>query len=222
MNTSLVLMVLGAARAVFSVLLSTSSSSVSSLVYTYTEIFLDSACLFLMMMMMRVLSIVVVSVLPTIVELLELVLCNYLVSLVLGSLEGGEGGTSGVLAFHVVYLSLSSLDIHLHADLLRFGVVVLDVLEGGEGGVSSVLLLHVELLSPVPVNDTLANLLGTQVVADSVYSAFCFVLMASSTWSFSPISTSTLFLIILTQVLIVGAYSAFCFVLSAFNDTLAN
>ena len=33
---------LGAARAVFSVLLSTSNSSVSSLVYTCTEIFLDS------------------------------------------------------------------------------------------------------------------------------------------------------------------------------------
>jgi hypothetical protein len=39
-------------------------------------------------------------------------------------------------------------------------VILLDVLEGGEGGVSSVLLLHVKLLSPVPVTDTLANLLG--------------------------------------------------------------
>jgi hypothetical protein len=77
-------------------------------------------------------------------------------------------------------------------------MVVLDVLEGGESSVSSVLLLHVELLSPVPVNDTLANLLGilflrigTQVLMVSVFSAFCFVLTASSTWSFSAISTST-------------------------------
>ena len=127
------------------------------------------------------------------------------------------------------FLSLSSLSVYLHTDLLKFSVNVLDVLEGGEGGVSSVLLLHVELLSPVPVNDTLANLLGvlflrmgTQVVAVSVYSAFCFVLMASSTWSFSSISTSTLFLVMLAQVMIVGAYSAFCFVLSAYNDTSAN
>jgi hypothetical protein len=194
-----------------------------------TAFFLDSSGLFLLMMMVLALSVVVVSVLLQHVELLELVPGNHLVSLVLGSLEGGEGGASGFLAFHVMYLSLSSLNIYLHADLLRFGVVFLDVLEGGEGGVSSVLLLHVKLLSPVPDNDTLANLLGvlflrmgTQVVAVCVYSAFCFVLMASSTWSFSSISTSTLFLIMLAQVLIVGMYSAFCFVLSAFNYTLAN
>ena len=88
------LMFLGAARAVFSVLLSTSNSSVSSLVYTSTEIFLDSVLkvnsaavclgssgLFLMMMMLA-LSVVVVSVLLQHVELLELVPGNHLVSLV--------------------------------------------------------------------------------------------------------------------------------------------
>jgi hypothetical protein len=44
----------GSEGGVSSVLLSTASSSDSSLDYTFTEIFLDSACLFLMMMMMRV------------------------------------------------------------------------------------------------------------------------------------------------------------------------
>ena len=118
-----------------------------------TSIFLDSSGLFLLMMMVLALSVVVVSVLLQHVKLLELVPGNQLVSLLLGSLEGGEGGASSVLAFHVIfYLSLSSLSVYLHTDLLKFSVVVLDVLEGSEGGVNSVLLLHVELLSPVPVN----------------------------------------------------------------------
>jgi hypothetical protein len=81
-------------------------------------------------------------------------------------------------AFHVnVFLSLSSLSVYLHTDLLKFSVVGLDVLEGGEGGVSSVLLLHVELLSPVPVNGHLGNFfvvlvlrMGTQEVVVSVLS----------------------------------------------------
>jgi hypothetical protein len=116
-----------------------------------TAIFLVSSGLFWVMMKVLALRVVVVSVLRQHVELLELVLGSQLVSL--GSLEGGEGSASGVLAFHVIlYLSLSSLSVYLHTDLLKFSVVVLDVLEGSEGGVDSVLLLHVELLSPVPVN----------------------------------------------------------------------
>ena len=71
------------------------------------------------------------------------------VGLVLGSLEGGEGGASGVLAFHVVHLSLSSLNSDLHVDPLGLGVVVLDVLGGGEGGVQRS-AVHVKLLSLVP------------------------------------------------------------------------
>ena len=59
----------------------------------------------------------VVSVLLQHVELLELVLGIQLVSL--GSLEGGEGSASGVLAFHVIlFLRLSSLSVYLHTDLL--------------------------------------------------------------------------------------------------------
>ena len=46
LGSQLVHVDLGAARAVFSVLLYTSISSVLSLVYTYTEIFLDSACFY--------------------------------------------------------------------------------------------------------------------------------------------------------------------------------
>ena len=64
--------------------------------------------------------------------------------------------------------------------------------------------------------------MGTQVLMVSVYSAFCFVLMPSLTWSFSAVSTSTLFLVMLAQVMIIGAYSAFCLVLSAYNFTSAN
>ena len=96
-----------------------------------TAIFLDSAGLFLLMMMMRVLSVVVVSFLLLYVELLELVPCKHLVSLVLGGLEGGEGGVSSVLAFHVVFLSLGSLNVHLHGDLLGFGVLVLNDNDAG-------------------------------------------------------------------------------------------
>jgi hypothetical protein len=62
-------------------------------------------------------------------------------------------GVSSVLLVHINLLSLVYHD-------KRLGSLVLDVLEGGEGIASSVLLLHIELLSPVPVNDTLANLLG--------------------------------------------------------------
>ena len=63
-----------------------------------------------MMMKVLVLSVIVVSVLLQYVELLKLVLGDQLVNDILGSLEGGEGSASGVLAFHVVfYLSLSSL-----------------------------------------------------------------------------------------------------------------
>ena len=59
----------------------------------------------------------VVSVLLQHVELLELVLGIQLVSL--GSLEGGEGSASGVLAFHVIlFLRLGSLSVYLHTDLL--------------------------------------------------------------------------------------------------------
>ena len=76
----------GGEGVVSSVLLSTASSSDSSQDCAFTEIFLDSACLF-SMMMVRVLSIVVVSVLPPIVELLELVLGNHLVSLLLDVIE---------------------------------------------------------------------------------------------------------------------------------------
>ena len=97
-STWLYLTVLGAARAVFSILLSTSNSSVSSLVYTCTEIFLDSVLnvnstaiflgssgLFLMMMMVLALSVVVVSVLLQHVDRLELVSGNHLVNLFLMS-----------------------------------------------------------------------------------------------------------------------------------------
>jgi hypothetical protein len=47
----------------------------------YTEVFLDSACFFLMMMMVQMLRIVVISVLLPIVELLELGTCGHLVSI---------------------------------------------------------------------------------------------------------------------------------------------
>ena len=40
-------------------------------------------------------------------------------------LEGGEGDVSSVLAFHIVFLSLSSLNVHLHGDPLGHGVAVL-------------------------------------------------------------------------------------------------
>jgi hypothetical protein len=80
-------------------------------------------------MMVLVLSVVVVSVLLLHVELLELVPGNHLVSLVIGGLEGGEGGASGVLAFHVMLLSHSSLNIHL-GDLV--GDLVLDTGDGGQ------------------------------------------------------------------------------------------
>ncbi len=59
------------------------------------------------MMMVLALSVVVVSVLLLHVELLELVPGNHLVSL--GSLEGGEGSASSVLAFHVNLLPQSQL-----------------------------------------------------------------------------------------------------------------
>ena len=84
---------------------------------------------------------VVVSVLLQYVELLELVLGDQLVNDILGSLEGGEGSASGVLAFHVVfYLSLSSLSFYL-------GELVLDTLGGGEGCVFSIQLHYGDLLS---------------------------------------------------------------------------
>jgi hypothetical protein len=118
---SLVLDVLGGGEGcVSSAMLSTASSSDSSLDYTFTEIFLDSACLFSMMMMMRVLSIVVVSVLPPTVELLELVPCNHLVSLVLDVLGGGGGVVSSVSLSTASssVLSLSMTPCELVGDLV--------------------------------------------------------------------------------------------------------
>ena len=101
---------------------------------------------------MRVLSVVVASVLLLHVELLELVPCNHLVSLVLDVLVGGEYRRLQRSAFRGELLRFSPCK-----HLVNF---VLDVVGGGEGGVSSFLLFHVNLLSPVPSNDTLANLLG--------------------------------------------------------------
>jgi hypothetical protein len=49
--------------------------------------------------------------------------------LVLDVLEGGEGDVSSDLLLHIGLLSPGSLSEHLHGDLLRLGVVVLDVLE---------------------------------------------------------------------------------------------
>ena len=83
------------------------------------------------MMMMRVSSVVVVSFLLLYFELLELLPCNQLVSLVLDGLEGGEGDVFSVLAFHVVFLSLCSLNVHLHGDLLGFGVLILNDNDAG-------------------------------------------------------------------------------------------
>ena len=77
----------GGEGGVSSVLLSTASSSDSSLDYTYAEVFLDSACFFLMMMMVQLLRIDVISVLLPIVELLKLSTCNHLVSILLDVLE---------------------------------------------------------------------------------------------------------------------------------------
>ena len=96
--------------------------------------------------------------LPRLDGLHNLVLLSSLdVKVFVDDLEGGEDSVSSVLLVHVVFLSHGSLNIHIHGDLFRLGVVVPDALEGGEGGVSCVLLLHDKLLSSVPVNDTLAT-----------------------------------------------------------------
>ena len=88
----------GGKGSVSSVLLSTVSSSDSSLDCTYAEVFLDSACFFSMMMMVRVLRIVVVSVLPPIVELLERGPCNHHVSSLLDVL-GAVGASFPAYCF---------------------------------------------------------------------------------------------------------------------------
>ena len=93
----------GGKGSVSSVLLSTVSSSDSSLDCTYAGVFLDSACFFSMMMMVRVLRIVVVSVLPPIVELLERGSCNHHVSSLLDVLGGG-----GCIVFSVLLSTASS------------------------------------------------------------------------------------------------------------------
>jgi hypothetical protein len=86
-------------------------------------------------------------------------------------LEGGEGNFSSVLAFHVVLLRLSSLNVHLHGDPLGLGVavlvglllnVVLDILENvcpsvdGELGLGVLLCLgslhNLVLLGSLHVN----------------------------------------------------------------------
>ena len=96
------------------------------LIFSVSALSMDMFTAILLDMLVKVVDegagveVVVVSVLLLHVELLELVLGNQLVSLLLGSLEGGEGSVSGVLAFHVIfYLSLSSLSVYLHTDLLR-------------------------------------------------------------------------------------------------------
>jgi hypothetical protein len=109
-------------RAVSSVLLSTLNFSVfssteiflDSVLLNSAAIFLDSSGLFWMMMKVLVLRVVVVSVLLQHVELLELVPGNQLVNFLLGSFEGGEGSASG-------YLSLGSLSLYLHTELLSCG-----------------------------------------------------------------------------------------------------
>ena len=68
---------------------------------------------------------------------------------------------SSVFVVSIPLLHVELLGLVSGKHLVNF---VLDVLSGGEGGVSSVLLLHVELLSPVPVNDTLANFVGDLVL----------------------------------------------------------
>jgi hypothetical protein len=74
-----------------------------------------------MMMMVLVLGVLVVSVLFLHVKLLELVPGNQL-GFLLRSLDGGEGSASSVLALHVNFLlSLGSLSVCLHTDLLSCG-----------------------------------------------------------------------------------------------------
>ena len=113
-----------------------------------------------MMMMMRVLSVVVVSVPLLLVELLELVPCNHLVSLVLDVLEGGGGVISSVLlsAASSSVLSLSMTPCKLVGDL------VLDNVDPSVGGqlVLGVLLrldglLNLVLLGNLHVNFVLDN-----------------------------------------------------------------
>jgi hypothetical protein len=73
---------------VSSVMLFTAGSSDLSLGNGYAEVFLDLACLFLVMMMMvQLLRIVVISFLLLIVGLLELSTCKHLVSNLLDVLE---------------------------------------------------------------------------------------------------------------------------------------
>ena len=64
------------------------------------------------------------------VVLPELVLVGEHVGyLVLDVLEGGEGDVSSDLLLHIGLLSPCSLSEHLHGDLLRLGVLVLDFLD---------------------------------------------------------------------------------------------
>jgi hypothetical protein len=113
-------MVFGEARAVCPVFCFPRSFSDLSLSYTYTETFLDLACLFSMAMMVQVLSIVVVvSVLLPIVELLELGPCNHLVRLLLDVIEGGGGVISSVL------LSTASSSVQVACELV--GILILRV-----------------------------------------------------------------------------------------------
>jgi hypothetical protein len=113
-----------------------------------------------MMMMMRVLSIVVISVLPPTVELLELIPCNHLVSFLLDVLEGGGGVVSSVLLSTASssVLSLSMTPCELVGDLVLENVgpsvdgqLVLGVLLRLDG------LLNLVLLGNLHVNFVLGN-----------------------------------------------------------------
>ena len=65
------------------------------------------------------------------IELLGLFFYKHHVNFVLDVLGGGEGGVSSFLLLHGDLLSLSSHHVHLHGDLLRLGVVVLNDNDAG-------------------------------------------------------------------------------------------
>ena len=69
----------------------------------------------------------------------------------------------------MVLLSPGSLNGHHHDDLSRRGMVVLDALEVGEGSVSRVMLPHEELLSPVPCQEHLGDLVVDLVLKKSMH-----------------------------------------------------
>jgi hypothetical protein len=127
---------------------------------------------------------------------------------------------SSVFVVSVPLLHVEFLGLVSGKHLVNF---VLDVLGGGEGGISSVLLLHAKLLSPVPVDDTLANFVGDLVLENGDTGVdgqrvLSVLLCLDGLLNLVLLGNLlVLFLIMLAQVLIISAYSVFCFVLSALS-----